>query len=253
MTSKSKALSLLVTCLLVASLFAGTAAAVSTDSDDIPDEVEVGTQTEATFELTDLYDEFESWTLRGETNLTNVTWTIVQIDQTGSQVSQQSYDGGEFTEEIDADDGTNRVEVRVTGTAPEIAEFRYDPPERFTFANFTLERGGGTERAIDSYAVHHYTDESKEARESLDEAHEAVERSGDSDAQSSFDSAVSAYQAADFDNAITLAERAEGEASQAETTRTLLLYGGLGVVAIAIIVGGVYVYRSRKKPPSRLR
>jgi len=249
----SKALAVGLACLLTVSLFAGAASAVTTGSDDVPDEVEVGAETEATFELTDLYDDFESWTLRGETNLTNVTWTVVQRDQTGSQVSQESFDGGEFTTDIDAADGTSQVEVRVTGTTPEISEFRYDPPEQFTYANFTLERDGGTERAIDSYAVHHYTAESKDAREAIDSASETVERSGDSDAQSSLDSAISAYQSGDFDNAITLAERAENEASDAETFRSLLLYGGVGVIALVLAVGGVYVYRSRKKPASRLR
>lgn len=249
----SKPLSLLVAGLLVASLFAGAAAAVESTPEELSDESEVDSEFEADFELTELFSEFEEWTLRGETNVTDVTWTVTQFDQADSQVRQASHDGQTFEEDIDIDDGTNRVEVRITGTTPEVENWSYDPPETFTAANFTLTRAGGTERAIDSYAAHHYTEESKEARNALDSARDAVEASGDSDAESTFEDAVAFYNAGEFESATNTAERAEDQATQAATMRSALLVGAAAVVVLLLLGGGYYLYKSRQQGPARLR
>ncbi|WP_178918159.1 hypothetical protein [Natronomonas gomsonensis] len=243
----------LFACLLVGALFAGPAAAVDSSSDDMPEEAEVGTTVEATVELTQLFDEFEQWTLRGETNMTNVTWTVRQFDQAGNQVAQTSADGQSVETEVDIEDGTNRIEVEIRGTAPEIETLSYDPPQRFRFAEFTQVRSGGTTNAIDSYEVHHYTTDSKEAREAIDSANEAVGSSGSSEAQSSLDSAISAYEAGNFDNAIRNAERAENEASESATLRTGLIVGAVVIVALLFVGAAYYLYKSRQQGPSRLR
>ncbi len=248
----SKLVAAVVALLLAGSLFAGSVAAVESSPQDLPEESEVGDDFEATFEVTDLFDEFERWTLAANTELDNATWTIRQFDQGGNQIDRQETDGSTATESVDIDDGTAAIEVRVTGTTPELGELSYDPPDRFLAANFTLERDGGTERAIAEHESHHYTEGSREARQAIDSASAAVGDSG-GDAQSSLDSAISAYEGGNFENAISLAERAEGEATQSQTIRTTLL--GVGaVIVIAILLGGGYwVYKSRQQGPSRLK
>jgi len=248
----SKLAAAVVAVLLFGSLFAGSVAAVESTPQELPEESEVGTDFEATFEVTELFDEFESWTLVANTELDNATWTIRQFDQAGSQTDRQDVDGATATEAIDIDDGTATVEVRVTGTTPELGELSYEPPDRFLAANFTLERDGGTERLIAEHESHHYTQESREARQAIDSASAAV---GDSsgDARSSLDTAISAYENGNFENAITNAERAEGEAEQSQTIRTALLGVGVVIVLAVLLGGGYWVYKSRQQGPSRLK
>lgn len=239
--------------LLFGTLFAGTAAAVSSEPRELPEESEVGAEMEATFELTDLFDEFNEWTLAAETELDNATWTIRQFDQGGDQIDRVDVDGSEASQPVDIDDGTASVEVRVTGTTPEIEAFSYDPPERFVVASFAQERDGGTEGAIASHETHHFTQESSEARAAIDRARDAVDGSGSSDAQSSLETAISAYENGNFENAITNAERAESEASQSQLLRTGLLVGGIAIVVLLVAFGGYRVYKSRQKGPDRLK
>lgn len=248
----SRALSVVVAGLLAVSLLAGGAAAVETSS-DAPAESEVGADFQATFEVTDLFVDATEWTLHGETNLTNVTWTVTVYDQADNQIRQETYADATFEEDIDTDSGTNRVEVEVVGTTPEIENFTYDPSETFTAAAFTEVRPGGTEHEIDSYEVHHYTEDSKEARQAIDAARDAVERSGSSDGQQSLESAISAYESGNFDNAVSNAERAEEEASQSQFVRNAAMLAGGAIVLLLVAGGGYYAYRSRQEAPSRLK
>ena len=80
----SKLVAAVFAVLLFGTLFAGTTAAVQSSPQTLPEESEVGTEFEATFEITELFDEFESWTLTAETELDNATWTIRQYDQADS-------------------------------------------------------------------------------------------------------------------------------------------------------------------------
>jgi len=248
----SKLLAAFVAVLLFGTLFAGSVAAVESSPQDLPEESEVGTDFEATFEVTELFDEFEQWTLVSETELDNSTWTIRQYNQAGSEISREDVDGQTALDSVDIDDGTATVEVRVTGTTPELDNLSYDPPDRFTAANFTLERNGGTERVIGQHESHHYTEESRDAREAIDRAGDAVGDSG-GDARSSLDSAISAYENGNFENAITLAERAENEATQSQLIRNALLAVGAVIVLVALVGGGYWVYKSRQQKPSRLK
>ena len=248
----SKLAAAVVALLLFGSLFAGSVAAVESSPQELPEESEVGTEFEATFEVTDLFDEFERWTLVANTGLDNATWTIRQYNQAGSQITREDTDGSTASEAVDIDDGTATVEVRVTGTTPELGELSYEPPDRFLAANVTLERDGGTERVIGEHESHHYTQESREARQAIDSASDAVGDS-DGDARSSLDSAISAYESGNFENAISLAERAEGEATQSQTIRTALLGVGVVIVLAILLGGGYWVYKSRQQGPSRLK
>jgi len=69
--------------------------AVAVDTADMIRDERVGTQHTVSVALTDLYEEppLESWTLTGSTALVDVTWMVIQYDQTGAQIDQQSYDG----------------------------------------------------------------------------------------------------------------------------------------------------------------
>lgn len=251
--TNSKLLSLLVAGALLGSLLVGPVAAVETEAGDVPEEAKVGSDVEVTFEMTELFDEFEAWTLHGTTNLTNVTWTVRQFDQADNQISQTSYDGQAFSEEVSLDDGTSRIEIRVTGTAPAVENYTYEPPQNFTLASFVQARSGGTENQLETYRVHHYTQESKEARNAIDSARAAVESSGSDSGQALLDSAISSYNNGNFQNAKESAQRAEDEGSQSTLIRNVALGIAGFVVLLVLVVGGYRLYKSRQQGPSRLK
>jgi len=258
-TNWNRCFRLLVALLVVASL-AVPALAVETTEQTIPEEAEVGTTVEASVELTELYDEFEQWQLAGETELTNVTWTVTYYDQTDARIGQESFDGQEFSgATVSVANGTDRVVVQVRGTAPAVDrdEFSYDPPQRFLLMDVDQERSGGTSNDLGSWETHHFTADSDAARDAIDEAAAAVAEAGEPRAAStSLQSAIDAYEAGNFDNAETNAERALTEAEQAQSTQQrnqLLLYGAVGLVAVGLVGGGIYYYRSQQDDYDRLR
>ena len=141
----------------------------------------------------------------------------------------------------------------MTGTTPAVEEWSYVPSDQFVVAAFTQQREGGSSNDIATHETHHFTEESDQAREAIDQASAAVEDSGSDDAQSSLDSAISAYENGNFENAISLAERAEDEASQSQLLRTGLMAGGAVLVVLVLAFVGYRVYKSRQKGPSRLK
>ncbi|WP_256296431.1 hypothetical protein [Haloarchaeobius salinus] len=247
----------------------GTAVAVQVTEEDVPDEGQVGEDYSATMTLGELYQnpDYTSWTLRGETELEDVTWTVTTTDtDTGNQVDSQSFDGQSFNySNIDAEaNDANQVTVEVTGTVPSVGNFTYADEETFVVADLTQVREGGTSNGIATSEAHHFTEESQAARQAIGEAEEAIDEAdaagGDtSTAEDSVESAISAYEGENFGNAQNLAERAQEEAntaqSNAESTEQrnqLLLYAGVGIVVIALIGGGVYWYRQQQDDYSRL-
>jgi len=234
----------------------GPAAAVEATAEGVPGESEVGTEARASFELTDLYSDYERWTLRGETELETVTWTVLEFDAADNQINQTSYDGQSFNHTLDIERDTTRVEVRVAGTTPPVENYTYESREQFRFARFQQVRQGGTQGTIDAYGVHHYTAESKAAREVIDNASTVVEGSGSQDAQDQLSRAIEAYNSEEFGLAQDLASDARNSARQAkqsqQTTQTLL-FGGLGVLALLVVAGGVYYWRSQQDDYDKLR
>lgn len=245
----------LVATLLVLTAAVVPAAAVSTSSEGVPDEAQVGNEVSATFTLTELYTDYESWTLHGETNLTEVTWTVRKLDQAGNQVSQTSYDGGEFNESIDIEEDTAEVEIQVRGTTPEVRNFTYEPEQRFLLASFELLRQGGTQQDISETRIHYYTEDSKEARRAIENASATVESAGDSEAEATLTNAIEAYNNEEFGSATTFANNAEQQAQQAQNAQSrnqLILYAVAALLVVALLVGLLLYWRSQQDSYDKL-
>ena len=259
-TSWSRSFKIAVVCLLALSVASVPAAGVSVGDSTVTSDAEVGEQITATVTLTELYQNpsLEAWTLEGETELTGVTWTVEYYDQTGARVNQQSFDGQSFSgANIAAEDGTSEVQVRITGTVPEVTEYSYDPAQSFTVLDLTQAREGGSSNDIDSWSATHYTEESREARNEIDDAATAVEGVDSQSAEQDLQRAIEAYNGDgdEFGLAIDLANQAQGEAESTQQSNQLIrlaLYGAGGLVVIGLLVGGVLYWRSQQSGPDRL-
>lgn len=255
MTSLNRC-SKLVVCVFVLAALGAPAAAVSVGQTDVPSEVTVGSQTSATVTLDSLYQnpQLESWELRGSTELTAVSWTVMYYDQTGSKVSQESYTGQEFEGAMvnTDDDDVSEVRVKVTGTVPEVHNYSYDPAQEFVVLSLTQSQSGGASSEIGTWTAHHYTEESADARATLDEARSAIDAASGTntdEAETTFSQAVRAFENEDFDLATELGNEAESQANaarQSSQTRQMLIYAGAGVLALGAVVGGVFWWRSQQ-------
>ena len=259
-TSWSRFSKLAVVCLLVLSVASVPAAGVSVGDTTVTSDAEVGTQITATVTLTELYQNpsLESWRLAGETELTNVTWTVEYYDQTGARVSQDSYDGQSFDgAQVSAEEGTSEVQVRITGTVPEVTEYSYDPAQSFTVLDLTQAREGGSSNDIDTWSATHYTEESREARTAIDDAAAAVESVDSQEAERQLQNAIEAYNGdgTEFPLATDLANQAQEQAEQTQQSNQLIqyaLYGVGGLVVVALLVGGFLYWRSQQDGPDKL-
>ncbi|MFW6435580.1 MAG: hypothetical protein ACOCY1_04295 [Halovenus sp.] len=242
--------------LVIAMAAVGTAAAVTASDISAPDEAQVGEEVTAEVTLTELYAEEEDWTLRGTTELENVTsWQITQTFSNGSEETE-SFDGqSEFELEMDSSDNYDSVTVSITGDAPSVESFSYDPPQSFNAATLTKLVGEG-ENDIETVEVHHYTNESKEASDAIREAQESVNESDNADAESDLQDAIEFYESENFERAIDNADRAREateDSQQSQDTTPLLLYGAGALVVLALIGGGVYYYRNQQDSYDKLR
>ena len=254
----SKLATLLLVFAVALAAVSPAAAAASVQADGVPDEAEVGEQVSATYTLEELYagDTPRQWILEGQTNLTNATWTVTAYDNAGDQVGQtQSYGGPAFQHGVDADQDVAELEVTVTGTVPAVEEWSYSPEERFLVTEFAEVRDGGGETTIGTWDAHHYTAESKEARQAIADAEAAVEDAESSGAdvsaaQDKVDNAVGFYENGDFERATQNAQDAQSEAEDSQSsaeTKSLLLYGGAGLVALLVLGGGGYLLYQRQQ------
>ena len=239
------------------------AAAVSVTGEDVPEEGQVDTQVSATITLDELYQnpQSEQWQLSGSTELTDVSWTVVYYDQTGSQVNLVEPTGQSFSGlDIAASSGTAEVEVRITGTVPDVDSYSYDPAQEFLLMELTRGQQGGASNTIESWQTHHYTERSASARDAIDEAGSAIETArsngaNPADAQANYDDAVAAYNDGSFDVATNLANRATQQATQAQQsqqTQQLIIYAVVGLLVVGLLVGGVVYWRSQQGPDDPL-
>jgi len=227
----------------------GSAFTVSTDG-DVTNESAVGDEVSVTYVIDDPFtDAPDTWTLAGETELENVSWTVtvLRAGDPVDGVDPQTYGGQSFTQELDIDNNGDEVRVELVGDTPAIENYTYEPEERYTVASLTRVTGNN-ENEFRNDTAHHYTNESREARQAINTSQQAVANApGDnSGAQSDIDRAISAYEAENFDNAISLAEDAEKQAQQAQqsqqTTQTLLYAVGAVVLLLLLGGGGYYFY-----------
>ncbi|MFB6173546.1 MAG: hypothetical protein ABEI39_02795 [Halobacteriales archaeon] len=248
-SSPSSKLLALVAVLVIA---AGAAGAVSVSQESAPDSARVGETVSATITLTELYQDpnYQQWTLQGQTDLNNVTWTVQTINQAGEVVETKTYDGSPIQHGVNIQSGASKIRVKITGEVPEISNYSYDPEHEFLFAGLVQLRSGGTADQIETFRTHHYTNDSRQARSEIEQAERAINTSGgNQQARDTLSNAVSAYEAENFDNAIDLANEAERIAKSAQQSqqRTQLILMGLGaVVVIGLLVGLVYWYRANQ-------
>jgi hypothetical protein len=259
-TRCSRTAALLAVTLALVAAAAAPAAAVSVSADGVPASAEVDSKVTATFTVTDLYTDYDQWTLHGETNLTQVTWTVTTYDQTGAKINQESFAGGSFNYTVAAADDVNKVEVEVTGTVPEVANWTYQPAESVLVASLDQTREGGTATSLDTYTTRPYTTASQSARDAIASAETAIDDAADAgadttEAEELLGSAISAYDAGNFDNAERLAgqaeEKANAAASSKQQTSMLLLVGG-GLVVLALLVAAIWYYLDSRETYDKL-
>lgn len=264
-------LTAIVLILVMVVATAAPTVAVTVDESDVPSEAEAGEQISASFTLTELYQEpnWDPWTLDGESELNNVTWTVTFIDAGGSEFDTVSHDGQSFQQpEISADNDIMEVRVELTGTVPAPEEYTYPEEEEFVVAELMQVRGEeGAHSEIGTWEAHHFTaaDENapdpepgtQEVRDALDTAQDDIDAAKDAggdvdDAEQSLQTAIASYESGNFENALTQAERAQGEAqearedAEASDQRTqLLMLGGGAVVILALLGGGFLWWRQQ--------
>ncbi|WP_135827596.1 hypothetical protein [Halorussus halobius] len=254
----SKPLTVLLVLVLAVSAV-GPATALSVSAADAPSEAEVGEEIETTFTLERPFSEYEEWTLNGETNLSDVTWTVKLYDQAGDKLDQQSYDGTSFNHSLEQSDAFE-VEVVLEGTVTEVAAYSYDPAQQTLLAELNQVRDGGSSDTIDAWEFRPYTADSDEARTAIADAEQAIADADDSGAdvsaaENTLESAVSAFDHGNFENAGNLASDAQESANSAQQSSQqtqMLLYGGLGLVALVLVVGAVFWYRSQQDDYDKL-
>jgi flagellar basal body-associated protein FliL len=246
----------LVVLLALAFAAAGTAGALSVSDQTAFNESRVGESVETTVVIEDPFTEQpDQWTLNAETELRNVSWVVTTLDQ-GEQVNQGTYGGQSFSQNLNVDNGGDEVRIEITGDTPPVENYTYDPVERYTLWRLEAVSGDST-TTLNESQVHHYTNESKEARNAIDSAVETInETGGNSEARSTLNNSISAYDNNNFGNAVDLANEAENQAEQAEQSaqRTqLLIYGAIAVVVVVLVGGGIYYWQSQKDDYGKLQ
>ncbi|MBX0294944.1 hypothetical protein [Haloarcula nitratireducens] len=237
-------------CVVGLLAFAGTASAFSVSAEGVPEETAVGSEVSVTYTVDDPFTGTSNqWTLRGQTELRDVSWTVTVL-RAGSQVDQATYGGQNFSRALDIDNNGDEVRVQLTGTAPEVTNYTYEPPQQYTVAELTRV-SGNNEETFQNSTAHHYTEESRQARQAIDSAQRAIDGAGgNQEAENLVESAVSSYENDNFENARNLAEDAESTAQQAQqsqqNTRTLLLGGG-AIVALLVLAGLGYALYTKSQ------
>lgn len=257
----SKLLTLLLAATLVVSAVAPAAGAVSVSASGAPSSAEAGGDVETTFTLERPFSEYEEWTLNGGTELTDVTWTVKLYDQTGDKVGQESYDGDSFNHSLQMSSNAVEVEIVLEGTAAEVGNFSYAPAQQAQLAELNQVREGGNTQSIDSWQFRPYTVDSDEARTAIADAEQAIADAEDSgasvsEAKNTLESAVSAFDHGNFENARKLAGDAKESADSAQKSNQqtqMILYGGVGLLALVAVIGGVLWYRSQQDSYDKLR
>jgi hypothetical protein len=227
----------------------GTAAAVSI-SGSPPGASAVGEEVSMNVTIAEPFqDAPEQWTLRGDTGLDNASWTVTTLQQ-GRTVATNEYGGGSFQQDLSIDSGTTEVEITVVGEVPNLTEFDYDDRAVENYTAVEISRVvEGNANSLQSWEVHRYTDQSRQARQAIAEGEAALANSSSSDAQNALENAKINYGNEEWESAIENAEDAQDKASGG-----LPLIPILGVVVlIAVAVGAVFYLRSQEDSGHKLQ
>ena len=260
-SSRYSELGVVLAVVVLLAVAAVPVAAVSVDG-DAPSTAQVGEQQSTTFEVTEPFSDYEEWTLRAQTDLTEVTWQVTTFDNAGNQVNEETATGQELTYQLQASSGVTRVEVRLEGTTPQTSAFdwSYDPAQTVTYAEFQQTQEGGSSTVLSTFDTRPYTSESQEARDAISAAEDAISNAqsqgaGVSGAEGDFEDAVEFYNTGNFEQAGSNAAEAESAANSAvnsaEQTQ-LLLYAGVGLVLVLLVAGGAYWYLQQRDTYDKL-
>jgi hypothetical protein len=234
----------LVLCIVGIITATGAVSALTISADGVPSESAVGEEVSVTYTIEDPFDETGQWTLEGETELTNVSWTVTVL-RAGSRVNQNTYGTQSFAQGLDITNNGDEITVELAGTTPEVSNYTYEPEEEYTVASLNRV-AGNNEDEIRNDSAHHYTDQSREARTAIEDAQSAIDAAGGhNNAESLVDSAISSYETGNFQNAIDLATQAANDADSDRQTQMLLMAGGGIVVLLLLVGGGYYLYSQR--------
>lgn len=222
------------------------AGALTINDAGVPDEAEVGENENIEITLEDVDEQGAPFTIDALSTLDDAT---VSITATGPGVEES--DSGDGAAQLEADpDQHSEVTIIANGDIPEIEEYNYEDKDEENVLALQVERDGAT---LDSWEVHRYTGDSKDAREAIDDANDVVEDADSDDARERLDEAIVHYNNGEFDRAISAAEDAKDIAeSEGETLRMLLLIGA-GIVVVGLVVGGAYLYKSRQQDTNKLQ
>ncbi|MFB6134279.1 MAG: hypothetical protein ABEJ55_04765 [Halanaeroarchaeum sp.] len=253
----SSRLALVLAALLAVSVVPAAAVSVSGDA---PDTVEIGEKQTTTYTITEPFDEYNQWTLRGSTELTDVTWRVTTYDNADNQVEERVINGQSFSYQLSADSGVVRIEVRLVGTTPSQVDWQYDPPQKIVYTTFTQAQEGGATDNLTRMTARPYSPESQSARTAIRNAEEAIADAEDSgvsvaSARSDLKDAIEFYNSGRFAETQDNAERAQSAAKSAmqsqQRTNRLLLIGG-ALVVLLLVAGGIYWYLQQRETYDRL-
>ncbi|MFB6112571.1 MAG: hypothetical protein ABEJ58_00545 [Halodesulfurarchaeum sp.] len=249
-----------VALLVLVSVAAVPVAAVSVSADNAPNAVQVGATQDVTFTFTDLYTNYDQWTLKGHTDLKQVTWTVTTYDLGGAQLRQVQYNAQNFSHPISKSEDVAKVTVRLQGTTPQWSDWSYKPPQNLTLARFAEVQQGGASSVLETYSARPYTTASQQARNAISQAQAAIDEAraagaNTEEASSLIDNAISAYNNGNFQNAENLANQAQNKAQasmQSTQRRSMLLYAGAGIVGLLVVIGLVYWYLQQRDTYDKL-
>ena len=252
-SSRTATLVVLVALALAA---VAPAAALSISDETEFNESRVGETVETTVVIEDPFeDQADQWTLVASTELENVSW-VVTILQQGNQVDQSTYGGQSFEQDLALENGGDEVRIDVTGDVPPVDNYTYEPLETYTLWEFDAVTGD-SESDLNASEIHHYTNDSRDARASIDEAARVINESGNpQEARDTLNNSISAYNNGNFENANDLAGQAQDEAEQTEQTQQrnqTLIYAVVAVLVLVLVGGGIYYWQSQQDDYGKLQ
>lgn len=245
--------------LAISLVVVGIAAAISTtgtqpEPANVNDTVTMNATVEDPFE-----GQPDQWTLRADSELKNATYSVEVYEQ--DRLVVQDGDQGSVNVSLDRSGQTtpDRIEITVTGEVPDDIQYDYQDRSKENYTVLTLTNADTGEQ-LRSWDGHRYTDGSQEARSAIEDAEAAIDKLDDpsEDVQNRLDEAISAYNAGNFDNAVSIANdtqsMAEAEREEEKSSGLpLTLVGGVVLVLLLAVGGGAYYWQTQQQQDYKLQ